>query len=314
MILKPRITPPDIVHLQMLLHRIKPHHPAIPQVEETLSTKQAGWSGEQSLDFHLDYLKDSHYILHNLRLPDGHHFFQIDTVVLFPAFILIIEAKNMKGQISINREKKEMRRDLEGFQDPVEQAERQKDLLGEWLTRHIGSSMPIDLLVVFTNRRCTLEFDSYDSRIHEKVIHATSLLDAVKRKKSMYQRKTFLNDDIVRIGRALADAHQEHSPDYMKRFDLSFSDLQKGVSCPKCGKHFMKRAKKRWICGVCFHRSTCAHEQALREYAVLVAKSISNKEARDYLGISSRHVVYRLLNTYCKEKVGSTKKARFILD
>ena len=57
MIIKPRTIPSDIVHLEILQHRLKPHHPAVPQVEETLSAKQAGWSGEQSLDFHLDYLK-----------------------------------------------------------------------------------------------------------------------------------------------------------------------------------------------------------------------------------------------------------------
>ncbi|WP_394219580.1 nuclease-related domain-containing protein [Halobacillus trueperi] len=314
MIIKPRVIPPDISHLQMLQHRLNPHHPAVSHVEETLSTKQAGWNGEQSLDFHLDYLKGAHYILHNLRLHDGHHFFQMDTVILFPSFILILEAKNMIGQISIHREKKEMRRETEGFQDPVEQAERQKYLLEEWLMSKLGIQVPIDFLVVFTNRRCTLEFDSSDSRIYEKVIRASSLMDAVQKKKNVHQGKIFKKEEILQIGHALAEAHQDHVPNYMKRFNLSYSDLQKGVRCPDCGKYSMKRTKMKWICSVCSHISLHAHEQALREYAVLVAKTISNKEARNFLKISSRHVVYRLLSAYCRGRRGSTKKARFLLE
>lgn len=314
MIIKPRVIAPDISHLEMLQHRLKPHHPAVPQVEETLSTKQAGWNGEQSLDFHLDYLKGPHYILHNLRLHDRHHFFQIDTVILFPSFILILEAKNMIGQISIHREKKEMRRDTEGFQDPVEQAERQKYLLEEWLKRQLGIRIPIDFLVVFTNRRCTLQFDSSDSRIYEKVIRATSLMDAVKKKKDVHQGKTFKKEEILRIGHALAESHQDHVPDYMERFSLSYSDLQKGVRCPSCTKYSMKKTKTSWNCPYCRCTSTNAHEQALKEFAALIAKVISNKEAQDFLKISSRHIIYRLLIAYCKGRTGSTKKARFILE
>lgn len=314
MILKPRTIPPDIVHLEILKHRLKPHHPAVPQVEETLSAMKAGWNGEQSLDFHLDYLKGPHHILHNLRLHDGHHFFQIDTVILFPSFILILEAKNMIGQISIHREKKEMRRDTEGFHDPVEQAERQKRLLDEWLWRQLRIRIPIDFLVVFTNRRCTLEFDSSDSRIYEKVIRASSLVDALEKKKDMHQGKRFKKEELLRLGQALAESHQDHVPDYMKRFNLSYSDLLKGVRCPACGKYSMKRTKMKWVCPGCSHHSFLAHEQALKEYAVLVAKTISNKEARDFLKVGSRHVVYRLLSAYCKGKSGSTKKARFLLE
>ncbi len=311
--IKPRVIPPDINHLEMLLRRLKVNHPVTPQLEEMLSTKIAGWNGEQSLDFHLDYLDEPHSILHNLRLYDDHHFFQIDTLILFPTFILIIEAKNMKGQIIIHREKKEMRRDLEGFQDPVEQAERQKDLLEEWLLWHMGLRVPVDFLVVFTNRRCVLEFDSSDSQIHEKVVRATSLIGAIERKKEFYQEKVLARNDLMRVGRALAEAHQELVPDYMKRFNLNYSDLQKGVRCPECGKYFMKRAKKKWKCSMCSYSSYRAHEQALREYAALVSKVISNKEAQEFLKISSRHVVYRMLSEYARSTVGGGKYIKYLL-
>ncbi|MEC3883619.1 NERD domain-containing protein [Halobacillus sp. HZG1] len=313
MIIKPRVIPPDINHLSMLLKRLKPNHPATPQVEEMLSTKQAGWNGEQSLDFHLDYLKDSPIILHNIRLHDGHHFFQMDTLLLFPSFFLIIEAKNMKGQISIHREKKEMRRDLEGFQDPVEQAERQKDLLEEWLLHHTGLKVPVDFLVVFTNRRCVLEFDSSDPSIHEKVIRATSLVGAIERKKEFYKEEVLTRADMMRIGRALAEAHQELVPDYMKRFNLSYSDLQKGVRCPECGKYFMRKTPRRWKCDHCGCASVNAYELALKEYAVLVSKTMSIREGQDFLRISSRHVVYRILSAYAESTLGGGRYVRYVL-
>jgi hypothetical protein len=166
--IKPRNIPLTITHLQYFLQRLEANHSAIPQHEELLYHQQAGWNGELPLDFHLDYLQYTHCILDNLRLFDGHHFFQIDTLILFPSFILVIEVKNMKGQITIHRERKEMRRDMEGVQDPVEQSKRQMRLLSYWLAEHLDLKVPIDFLVVFTNKRCTMEFDSFDSRIHEK--------------------------------------------------------------------------------------------------------------------------------------------------
>lgn len=314
MIIKPRNIPLTITYLQYLLQRLKTNHSATPQLEELLYHQQAGWNGEQSLDFHLDYLKDPHYILHNLRLFDGHHFFQIDTLILFPSFILVIEVKNMKGQITIHRERKEMRRDMEGFQDPVEQAERQMRLLRDWLDEHLDLKMPIVFLVVFTNKRCTLEFDTFDSRIHEKVIRSTSLLDAINLKRRTRREKELQLPELVRIGRGLTSANEERIPNYMKQFSLQYSDLQKGVRCPKCGRYFMIRSGLRWLCDYCSFHSYTAHESALREYATLIQTTISNTEARDFLQIQSRHVAYRLLNRYAKGIVGVGRGVRYQLE
>lgn len=313
MLLKPRSHSLNLNHLEHLLQRLKPNHPAMNQVHERLASQQAGCHGEQSLDFHLDYLQGAHYILHNLRLYDDIHFFQIDTLILFPNFFLIIEAKNMKGQISIHRQKKEMRRESEGFQDPVEQAERQKRLLGKWLKNHLGIEPPIDFLVVFTNKRCTLEFDSFDSKIHEKVIRGTSLVDTIESKRIQHRRNGHPPEELILIGRKLASAHEEYVADYMQQFQLTYSDLQKGVRCPECQKYFMKREKQKWKCGACFHLSANAHEQALREYSALVSQTISNKEARAFLKVNSRHVVYRLLNVFSQQTISGGRYVKYRL-
>lgn len=58
----------------------------------------AGYRGEQSLDYYLGFLTN-YFILHDLRLPDRDHHFQLDTLLISPYFILILEVKNISGTL-----------------------------------------------------------------------------------------------------------------------------------------------------------------------------------------------------------------------
>ncbi|WP_367888742.1 nuclease-related domain-containing protein [Alteribacillus bidgolensis] len=54
----------------------------------------AGYKGEQSIDYPLTFLpSNKFYIRHGLRLFDGSHYFQIDTLILSWDFFLILEVK-----------------------------------------------------------------------------------------------------------------------------------------------------------------------------------------------------------------------------
>ena len=76
--------PPLHLHkLSTLLNRLPSHYLRFEEVKEQMAMSQAGISGEKSLNFPLSFLDDKRFsIYHDLRLFDGVHYFQIDTLVI----------------------------------------------------------------------------------------------------------------------------------------------------------------------------------------------------------------------------------------
>ena len=296
--------------------RLPADHPKRTDVEEALGIRKAGEYGEKSITFHLGYLEGYHLILHDLRLYDGIAYFQIDTLILFPTYVLLLEVKNRSGRIILDRQSHQMTRikedgTREGDVDPVEQVERQSRLLGQWLMKHFSIKMPIHHLVVMSHTKCTLEFQNCEPAIHEKVIRGSSLFDSIQRVGAEYRGRSWSKGSLLKVGKALREAHVEPKVDVVERFRLKRRDFLNGVRCLECGFYYMRRKGRAWVCLYCKHRSIDAHEQALKEYAYLISPWISNEEARFFLRIDSRHVVKRLLKKYSLEVIGTGRSVRY---
>lgn len=101
MILKLRDIPIVMLKTEALSRRLAEHHFKKKEVEKHAKNLRAGYNGEKALDFTLGFLPEAPYIiLHNLRIHDGSGFFQIDTLILSPQFILITEVKNISGTVT----------------------------------------------------------------------------------------------------------------------------------------------------------------------------------------------------------------------
>ena len=62
----------------------------------------AGYYGEKSLDYHLSSLNQEKFDIYpGLRLSIRSQYFQIDSLVITTRFLLIIEIKNLKGELGI---------------------------------------------------------------------------------------------------------------------------------------------------------------------------------------------------------------------
>ncbi|MFX3623267.1 MAG: nuclease-related domain-containing protein [Ectobacillus sp.] len=134
MIVKERKKPVKIQKLEALLRRLPPQHPKQKEIEENLAKSLSGYRGEQSLDYYLSFLPPKQQlILHDLRLKENGRYFQIDTLILTKAFILIIEAKNIAGTIFFDTAFHQLIRTIDGkeeaFPDPIMQITRQKQQL-----------------------------------------------------------------------------------------------------------------------------------------------------------------------------------------
>jgi hypothetical protein len=75
----------------------------------------------------------------------------------------------------------------------------------------------------------------------------------------------------------------------------------------------MKRIHGKWLCEKCDKSSLDAHLTALKDYFLLIKSTISNREARDYLHVSSQDTMKRLFHSIEIETVGINKGRKYKL-
>ncbi|MGM0845791.1 MAG: nuclease-related domain-containing protein [Bacillota bacterium] len=172
MIIKPRTVPVELLQLEALDGRLPETHFAKELVSDDLGRKMAGYKGEINLNYPLSFLSsEEFFILHHVRLFDGTHYFQIDTLIIHTKFILIVEAKNISGILyfdaDFNQLIRKNEKGEEAFSDPLLQVKRHKVQLTKWLISLNFSHLPIETLVVNSNPRTILKSSS-DS-VHKKL-------------------------------------------------------------------------------------------------------------------------------------------------
>ncbi|WP_226655486.1 nuclease-related domain-containing protein [Pseudalkalibacillus hwajinpoensis] len=312
--------PPLHLHkLSTLLNRLPSHHLRFDEVKEQLSMYQAGISGEKSLNFPLSFLDDKRFsIYHDLRLFDGVHYFQIDTLVVSQHYLLILEVKNISGTLMFDPSFNQLIRisdtKEEAFPNPLTQVERQCSQLRALLQKINIPDVPIETLIVVANRRAVLKATEEVQFISSKVIRSEYLPTKVKLLDKRYSDERLTVKEVRKLGRTLVKLHEPLDRDVLKRFSITREDLLIGVACPSCARLAMLRLHGRWYCEICGTYSRDAHLRALRDYALLVSKEITNQEVRRFLRMDSGDATTRLLRSLNLESTGSTKGRRYKLD
>ncbi|HEY2419799.1 MAG TPA: nuclease-related domain-containing protein, partial [Neobacillus sp.] len=74
------------------------------EIEEKIRILNSGYQGEKTLNYFLGLIPEKKYhIFHGLRLPIGKYYFQIDAILLSPKLIILLEAKNNSGTLTIEK-------------------------------------------------------------------------------------------------------------------------------------------------------------------------------------------------------------------
>ncbi|MFC7370998.1 nuclease-related domain-containing protein [Fictibacillus iocasae] len=178
MIKKMRKRTLKLVKLEVLSRRLMPNHPKRKYIEGDLAKLEAGYKGEKSLDYFLELITDKEILVfHDLRLPiiQTKDYFQIDTLIVTPYFIAVVEVKNINGNIHFDHLADQIIRTLNGeqeaFQDPVNQAGRQSAHLMMLLQHKPFQQIPIEHLACFTNSISVITFSNkYPEKAKLKVI------------------------------------------------------------------------------------------------------------------------------------------------
>ncbi|WP_406944755.1 nuclease-related domain-containing protein [Halobacillus sp. SY10] len=315
MIIKKRTFPRDIEQLQAIERRLHDNHPQLPKVKEHLKTRLSGHKGELALNFLLSYLPEHYRIFHHLRLYDGTHYFQIDCLILTDQWLLIIEAKNIGGELFYNQRFNFLSRTWdEGpqtFSDPVLQVRRHRRQLQQWL--HIKSFPDIPIYCLVANSHPGTSINTDDPSL-DIVIRTEALPEKIVEISSEHDELQKLSTSSLHLlSSELLSDHTENEFDYIKYFSLSIKDFKRGVFCTNCNALPMKRKRGTWQCGICLHKDPRAHIPALGDYSLLVGHRINNLQARSFLLINSPSAMQNILRDMNLRSKGENKGRVYFL-
>ena len=128
--------PIPLLQAEALERRIKLAMKKCQEIKNNIKILKSGYNGEKEINYQVGQIPHHKYhIFHDLRLPIGEAFFQIDVLLLSPNILINLDGKNHSGKITI--EKNQMIQESfdtrEIYENPVSQANRHKLLLRNWI-------------------------------------------------------------------------------------------------------------------------------------------------------------------------------------
>ncbi|KMJ58302.1 hypothetical protein AB685_10355 [Bacillus sp. LL01] len=311
--------------LTALDRRLHPNNPKRAQVKKELAGYLSGYKGEESIDYFLELLTgigEDFYVFHDIRLPFKNHYFQIDTLLLFPSFILILEVKNHSGTVVFDPAfqqmiQKIMRDGLEEeliWDDPIEQVLRQSAQLGEWIKVTKQPYLPCESLVVMTNNKTKLTVKSHQSTVEKYVTRSTALGRRIKELYNKYPREKLNKKDLKKVVKVLLSGNEPfRNTNTLDKYGVTSNEILRGVHCLSCNQLGMRLNKGQWECPNCKFRSKLAHIETLKDFSLLLNSTISISEFGEFIGVKSPTTLRRLLNSEFISFSGKTKLRRYFL-
>lgn len=180
----------------------------------------------------------------------------------------------------------------EGYLDPISQVKRLKRQLEHFLQKHHFTIPPIEPIVIISKPSTIIK--GHPS-IKNHVLHSHSFLE----KWDQLQRKLKVNvldeKTFRKISKFLRKHHTPDDTNVLEKYGISKKDILTGVQCPHCKEFAMIRKMRNWFCPSCSTFDKQAHIKAVEDYFLLIKPSITSKEFREFVHISSKDIANRLL-------------------
>lgn len=319
-ILKEREMSLKIKVLEALNRRLPHSHHMLPRIHSDLGKNIAGFKGEESLQYYLELLPNTvgeFYVLQDIRLPFKGHHFQIDTLLIFPTFILILDAKYMKGTLEFDPAFQQLiQKTTENevdksitYSDPIIQVQNQLTKFKSWLKDYKIQAGPCESLVVIANSRAEIRCISHPNLVKNMVVRNSG----VEAKVTEYSKKHMqVSWDAKGVRKLSSLIIQKNEPvtfiNLEKDYGVTSDCILKGVQCQKCLHIGCKRIFGSWLCQTC--NSTCkdAHIKLLQDYKLLIGPTITVSEFQKITGIKNERTARRLLLSSTLSFTGNTSQ------
>lgn len=300
-----------VKRLEALLHRLDESHTSYPLIEKELALKSSGLYGENSLDYHLHFLRRDYDRINGLRLRGEEYYFQLDCLLVSEVCLILIEVKHMAGELIYDYEAHQLVQKINDvektYPDPLLQVKRQSFQLKKWLRKWNLPIIPLENYVVFTNSSANF------SSNHPQVFRSEYLPFALNHLLENFTSTVWTKQDQQLFHLKCKEHHRPLDYNVLEKFNLTQDELKLGVLCNSCKTVAMQKVHGGWKCPKCELFSNLAYESALEDYYYLYGDSITNKEFCKFTGLNSRNTARRLLNALNLTVTGKGSQTRYLL-
>lgn len=278
--------------MEALVRRIHTTDLEATLFQEEFYRMQAGLSGELKLKNRLaDYhFKSDYFILYNFECMNTRGFsHQIDALLITQQFVLVLEVKQISGQLfykpAVHEFSRRMENNIEeNLPNPFDQAYRHQLFIEQVLHQH-HIHIPVVHLVVIANYRAKLDV----SLETMPILHLSGLPTFLENLSTQFPPTAYQVSEIQSIFlkmKQILPARRQIEP----------SRLKSGVFCTSCDtKAPMLFYSGYWHCFSCKAKSKNVLLDALHDYRTLISNRISNKAFRQFTGIECRFAAKRIL-------------------
>ena len=244
------------------------------KLEEQIRLVKAGIRGEEAIAFEL---RNSHipmFVLHDLFLSQGDLSAQIDYLIVTRKCVLVIECKNLIGNIEINNAGSFIRsisgNKREGIYSPVTQNQRHLELIKQIRLETKKNAIQRALfeksfystyrsVVVLANPQTVLNARYAPKPIRQQVIRADQLVEYIRHILNDPNTAAMSEKDMTEYAHYFLGLHRENPVDYTEKFRQSAApregaaaadtetDKPTTILCPKCGAPMVRREAKRGV-------------------------------------------------------------------
>ena len=207
-----------------------------PQIERDMKLLAYGIVGEESVAFELNNSYLPFIVLHDLRLEHGGLTAQIDYLIITTKFCLVVECKNLFGNLEVNS-RGEFIRELtfngksnkEGIYSPVTQNVRHMEMIKQ--LRLANKKNPLmraalekyfdDLyrsVIVLANPKTVINLNRAPKNVKDQIIRSDQLIDYIKRLIRENKDLASSEKEMYEMAEFFAGLHKENPVDYAERY------------------------------------------------------------------------------------------------
>ncbi|MEK4522938.1 nuclease-related domain-containing protein [Psychrobacillus sp. FSL W7-1493] len=298
---------------KILLKRLSLEHEQFTFVTEDIRRSEAGERGENRLLGKLEELRldGNYHIFSNVGLLLDEWKIQIDCLIVSDRCCMVIESKNMNGNLYFKDE--EFYKEVDGIEtaypNPYFQLTRNIRFLKEFL-RNVCPTMKVTGAIIMTAK---------SSRIREKPSNYPifKLESMIERIYQMHGNGLSEPIDSAKFEEIVSLIERSLSPYVMpplcEYYRIAPGDLLRGVECPSCGVLGMQRQYSTWKCRKCGDTDRAAHKAAIREFFLLVKSKMTVKDFQHFCLVDSPYTASRLLNSFANIEGHENGRKRYFV-
>ena len=212
-----------------------------PQIERDMKLLAYGIAGEENVAFELNNSYLPIIVLHNLRLEHEGLSVQIDYLIITTKFCLVVECKNLFGNLEVNSRGEFIRelefngkRKKEGIYSPITQNTRHMEMIKQLrLENKKNTLMRVALeksfgdfhksVIVLANPKTVIDLKRAPKNVKDQIIRSDQLIDYIKRLIRENKDLVSSEKEMYEMADFFVGLHKENPVDYTERCVLKRS-------------------------------------------------------------------------------------------